>query len=227
MKHEIRHEIKRIEDKLDNPCFGLAEIKREIRAIENKLDVPRHGLGDIKEEIRDIEDKLDSPCFGLAEIKREIKAIEDKLDDRHFGLEEIKREIHDIEDKLDHQLAGSSVLTTGPVIRSAGVGNLYVKILNNTAVTQSVRITLFNIQHCPKQPADSRTVTLFSKCSDLETFDIGSGMLDLEEFEVQLQFLSGATHGILAFVAGAEGGSVNLVAANVFRHSELVPQVSN
>lgn len=120
---------------------------------------------------------------------------------------------------------GSSVLTTGPVIRSAGVGNLYVKILNNTDITQQVRITLFDIDECPKAIAAVETVTVEPGCAVLETFDIGPAGLDLEEFEVQIEFLSGATEGIYAFIAGAQGNSFNLEPANVFRHEELVPQI--
>lgn len=120
---------------------------------------------------------------------------------------------------------GSSVLTTGPVIRSAGVGNLYVKILNNTNINEEVRITVFDIDECPKEPAAVETVTVEPKCAVLETFDIGPAGLDLEEFEVQIEFLSGATEGIYAFIAGAQGNSFNLEPGNVFRHEELVPQI--
>lgn len=120
---------------------------------------------------------------------------------------------------------GSSILTTGPVIRSAGVGNLYVKVLNNTNAVQQVRITVFDLDQCPKTAAEVRTVMIASKCAVLETFDIGPAGLDLEEFEVQTEFLSGATEGIYVYVAGAQGNSFNLEPSNVFRHEELVPQV--
>lgn len=118
----------------------------------------------------------------------------------------------------------ASILTTGPVIRAAGVGNLYVKILNNTNTAQQVKITLFNIENCPKTVAQEETLIVMSKCSVLEVFDIGPSALNLEEFEVQIQFLSGATEGIYAFVAGAQGNSFNLEPSNVFRHEELVSQ---
>lgn len=98
---EIKREIKAIEDKLDSPSWGLIEIKNEIKEIENKLDHPETGLGHIKKEIRDIEDKLDSPSFGLMEIKNELKEIENKLDNPNGGLPDIKMEIRDIEAKLD------------------------------------------------------------------------------------------------------------------------------
>lgn len=198
----------------------LFEIKREIREIEKKLDNPRFGLEEIKWEIREIEAKLDNPDTGLTEIKREIREIEAKLDNPDFGLEEIKREIREIETELGR----SSVLTTGPILRSAGVGNVYVKVTNNTAVTQSVRITVFDLSKCPKQIADQRTDTIFSQCTIMETFDVGPGHLDLLEFEVQIEFLSGVTSGIKAFVGGAQGSSFNLDPSNVFRHEELVPQ---
>lgn len=58
----------------------MKEIKDEIKEIEEKLDNPDYGLGEIKNEIKDIEEKLDSPDFGLEEIKNEIKEIEEKLD---------------------------------------------------------------------------------------------------------------------------------------------------
>lgn len=136
-------------------------------------------------------------------------------------MEEIKREIK----LIIAQLGGSSVITTGPVIRSSGVGNLYVKVTNNTETSQTVRITVFDLTQCPKQIADQRTVTIQSLCTIMEIFDVGNSGLDLPEFEVQTEFLSGVTSGIKVFVAGAQGNSFNLDPSNVFRHEELVPEV--
>ena len=88
-----------------------------------------------------------------------------------------------------------------------------------------MRITVFDLDECPKVAAAVETVTVEPKCAVLETFNIGPAGFDLEEFEVQIEFLSGATEGIYAFIAGAQGNSFNLEAANVFRHEELVPQI--
>lgn len=102
-------------------------------------------------------------------------------------------------------MMAAAVLTTGPVIYSAGVGSLFIKLLNNTGSTQMVRKTLFDISQCPKQATGGTptTTTFPGECSDLETFDTGPGGLDLEQFEVQIEFL-GDTQGIFAFVASAQ-----------------------
>lgn len=125
---EVEGVVDDIEDKLDNPHFGLEEIKEEIEGIEhtlaglnlapvlaalnqikhevdeveNKLDNPDFGLEEIKEEVAAIEGAVTSPETGLPEIKAEVAGIEEMLEDPQTGLAEIKREIAAIEAKLDN-----------------------------------------------------------------------------------------------------------------------------
>lgn len=125
---DVLGEVDDIEDKLDNPRFGLKEIKEEIEAIgravaclnltpvlgllnqikhevheiECKLDNPDFGLEEIKEEVAAIEDAVTNPKTGLPEILEEIEEVEDLLENPDFGLEELKREVAAIECKLEH-----------------------------------------------------------------------------------------------------------------------------
>lgn len=176
-----------------------------------------HGVKKIIFYLEKILRKLDDPRFGLKEIKKEIIDIEKKLDNPWFGLKEIKKEIKDIENGM-----ACPVRSTGPAIRSAGVGNLYVKLQNDTDVDQMVLVEVRSLDTCPKTVAASETVNVPANCAVLRTFDIGPSGLDLEEFEVRITTLSGEPRAIQAFVAGAEGQSVNLNPANTWRDAELV-----
>lgn len=125
---EVEGAVDDVEDKLDNPHFGLEEIKEEIEGIERtlaclnltpvlgllnqikhevheiecKLDNPHFGLEEIKEEVAAIECAVTNPETGLPEILDEVEEIEDLLKSPHFGLEEIKREVAAIECRLDN-----------------------------------------------------------------------------------------------------------------------------
>jgi len=107
-------EIRAIEDKLDNPKFGLKEIKNEIKDIEEKLDNPKFGLKEIKNEIRGIENIVAGINQNvilndviLIDIKNEIRFIENQVtiinntvNNNVFGLNEIKNEIRFIENQV-------------------------------------------------------------------------------------------------------------------------------
>ena len=116
-----------IQQKLENPEFGLEEIKSEVRGIEETLCDRHFGLPEIKDEIEDIECllrkldleetlallgaieaeiaglecKIDHICLPVDDLEEELAAIRCLLENPHFGLAEIKCEIEQI-------LAGSS-----------------------------------------------------------------------------------------------------------------------
>lgn len=96
-----------VEDRLDNPQFGLEEIKEEVRQIERALAcmnlTPVLGLlNQIKQEVHEIECKLDNPEFGLREIKEEVAAIEDAVTDCKTGLPALHEDVEEIEDLLEN-----------------------------------------------------------------------------------------------------------------------------
>jgi archaellum component FlaC len=137
--------VDEVEDKLDNPHFGLEEIKEEIEGIERavaclnltpvlgllnqvkhevheiecKLDNPEFGLEEIKEEVRRIECTVTNPETRIPEILEEVEEIEELLENLEFGLEEIKREVAAIECRL-HNLNIQQIL--------AGVAKLPVDL---------------------------------------------------------------------------------------------------
>lgn len=188
---------------LSNKKIGLKEIKKEIRDIEKKLDNPRHGLMEIKKEIKDIEDKLDNPDHGLMEIKREIK---------------------DIELKLDRIVPVSNTLTTGPVVRDVSASSLIVKVLNNTPTPKTVTATVYDITQCPKTVFASQTFTdITSKCA-------ADFIFDKPPVQYEVEF-SGIQPGVYTWTSTRTQAqepplmSSNLIAANTFRHAELIPQM--
>lgn len=94
---KLLDEIRQIENKLDNPLFGLNEIKSEIIDINDIITNSTFGLKEIKNEVRDIESLLNNQFFGLNEIKNEIITINDLLNNATFGIPELKNEIRIIE----------------------------------------------------------------------------------------------------------------------------------
>lgn len=204
----------------------LHHIKCEVELIECKLDHKDFGLEEIKRELRAIESKLDSGDFGLEEIKRELKAIEDKLDSGDCGLEEIKRELRAIEDKLDQLVPPTAgALTTGPVVADNTASSLVVKVLNNTNTTQTITVTVYDIGTCPNPKAVFATTALTVQPLCAQAFIFPKPP---DEYEVEF---SGMAPGIYAWTAtrnqaqAAPLSSSGFVAANTFRHSELVPVV--
>ena len=178
---QIKCEIQRIEDKLDQPDTGLAEIKREIRAIISKLRsirIPSGILQEILFEVRRIEDKLDHPTTGLVEIKREIRVIE-KVLDAPFSLVKLR--------------------TSGPVPRRTGTNSIVVVVLNNTCAPQTVTINVFGFEpQCPKfdVPGSPLTVTIDPACSFSAAFDVTVS----NNFEVQVK--TNIDKGILVWSGG-------------------------
>ncbi len=144
---ELLGAVDDVEDRLDDPHFGLLEIKEEVQRIEEavaclnlvpilgllnhvkqevhqvecKLDDPEYGLAEIKEEVATIESAVLDPNSGLPQLAEEVADIQDILEDPQYGLAEIKREVRDIECKLEglsnHQLLALLAAIKGIVLK--------------------------------------------------------------------------------------------------------------
>lgn len=221
---EIKEEIKGIECRLDNPHYGLEEIKKEISEIECKLINPHYGLIKIKKEIKGIEHRLDNPCYGLEEIKHEVAAIESAVLNDNFGLEEIKKEIKEIIERLDNINSGSesdgSRKTTGPVLADHLADRIVIKIFNNTATPKIVTATVFALT------PDSKTSVFTTGVVTVAPHAANEYISAVVPDDYEVEF-TGLVPGVYGFTAAMQPGQpIQLIAANTFRHSELVPLYS-
>lgn len=189
--------------------------------------------GDI--ELGDIHKELDSTLAFLSTsgglvpgshlIKLVLLIIVIKLLlNKKFGLEEIKREIREIENKLDQMVPVNAVLTTGPVVKDVTASSLVVKLLNNTETTKTVTVTVFDITECPKEVFAEENFELEPKCSDFAIFDTNLPV----QYEVQFEGMQPGVYGWTATRTQAAPPPLmasNFIAANTFRHHQLVPQI--
>lgn len=146
---------------------------------------------------------------------------------RRFGLKEIKREIREIEARLDQLIPnGNGVLTTGPVVKDVTAGSLVVKVLNNTDETQTVVVNVYDLTQCPKALYEEVDLELDPQCAESEIIN------DVLPVQYEVEFV-GMVPGVYAWTATrTQAGPApltasNFIAANTFRHAELVPQFDN
>lgn len=221
---EIKKEIREIECKLGNPHYGLEEIKKEVKELECRLENPHYGLIKIKKEIKGIEHRLDNPCYGLEEIKHEVAAIEGAVLNDKFGLEKIKKEIKEIIEMLENMNRGvetdGSSKTTGPVLADHMAGRIAIKLFNNTATPKTVTATVFALASGSKTSIfTTGVVTVAPHAANEYTSAVVP-----ENYEVEF---TGLVPGVYGFTAAIQSTQpVQLIAANTFRHSELVPLYS-
>lgn len=209
--------------------FSDEELTGEFnKIVELLLQDDQLETGDFKEELNATLAAL-MAAGGLVPGSHLIKLglliiIIKLLLDKKSGLKEIKKEIMDIEEKLDQFVPVGNILTTGPVVTDVTASSLVVKILNNTGMTQTVAVTVFDITECPKEVFATETFELDPKCSDFSIFDANLPV----QYEVQFE---GMEPGVYAWTATRTQAAApplmasNFVAANTFRHQELVPQL--
>jgi hypothetical protein len=145
------------------------------------------------------------------------------LTNKRFGLKEIKAEIREIEEKLDMIVSPLGNFTTGPVIKDVTASSLIVKVLNNSNVTQSVLVIVFDLTDCEKTEFDSIELEVEPGCAEEHIF--GEPPIN---YEVQFLGLVANVFGWTATRTQAAPAPItasNLVAANTFRHSELSPTI--
>lgn len=222
----LKREIKKCEEILCNPKFGLKEIKVEVKNIETNVEAivdaifsPTFGLREIKTEVAGIEDAIFSPTFGLQEIKTEVAGIEDAIFSPTFGLQEIKTEIIEI-------LANQGVtpfLSTGPFCVDCLEQTLHLKVLNYTTTTQSANFIIHNLTNCPiTVGAVTVAIPNISPCcaASLEVPLPGEGERNLE---IRAQ-LSAASLGILVYAATKTGlPNCQGTKVNEFKHADWAP----
>ncbi len=146
---------------------------------------------------------------------------------RKFGLKEIKREIRAIEARLDQLIPnGNGTLTTGPVIKDVTAGSLVVKVLNNTDETQTVVVLVWDLTQCPKALYEEIDLELDPQCTESEIIN------DVLPLQYEVQFV-GMVPGVYGWTATrTQAGPAPLeassfIAANTFRHAELVPLIND
>ncbi|MCX7842804.1 MAG: hypothetical protein N2489_06985, partial [Clostridia bacterium] len=205
---------------INSPQVGLGEIKSEVRAIEAILNNKYIGLSEIKSEIKAIESMMFSSEVGLSEIKTEIYQM---INSPSYGLIEIKSEIRAIENNVFVK----SNLTTGPVLRDVNTKFIEVKILNNNSITlPAATVVLRNLDPIPAVSVATAVFTdIPPKSGTFVIFTESVMPNDLAEFEVQLY---GIGTGVYAWVSGRSPGGgqgVQVIEANTFRHSDLVPLI--
>lgn len=164
-------------------------------------------------------------CKKIPWTRRLLIAVLRLLTSRRFGLKEIKREIKEIEDKLDRLVppGDGGNFTTGPVVRDVQASSLIVKVLNNSDEDHTVTVIVFDLTQCEKTQFGSVTLDVDAGCAEEHIFTQPP-----VNYEVQFLGLAANVFGWTATRSQAAPSPLTasgLIAANTFRHHELVPTI--
>lgn len=214
---EIKTEVAAIEEAVLSATFGLAEIKTEVAAIEGVVFSATFGLEEIKTEVFAIQELIESPLFGLEETKTEIFAIQNAVFSPTFGLEEIKTEISQIQGLMEVESK-----TTGPVVADPASLSIIIKLFNNTTTEKTASATVYTLTPASKVATYTTTPIILNPQSaqDFTTDNVPDNYV--------VEF-TGLVPGVYGWTSTSESldGAGPFIEANTFRHSELVPNITN
>jgi len=120
-------------------------IEPKLDDIEEKLDDPVFGLARLDTELDDIEDKLDDGTYGLDALRLLILDLETKLDNAEFLLKFPTDEILDDIAAAGNQTTTERTVTiaipAGATIRRV-MASAFITIMNDTATAHKIDVTL-------------------------------------------------------------------------------------
>jgi len=96
----LLEEIRKIEQKLDTPCFSLTEIKSEMIDINETVNHSLFGLQEIKNEVRNVEESLINKLFCRSDLENGITKLSEIVSNSTYGIPVINNEVRFIENTV-------------------------------------------------------------------------------------------------------------------------------